>query len=144
MKFMRNNLGVCCSSTYSAPLNRRDATTTKDVTTYPNDDDGDALRRVAQHDGCDMRKPMLIDFHVLATSEQTAKQIAAAAQILGYQVRAYGQDRYWTCQCSTRMLATYDGVIAIQKELAHLSGPLGGRPDGWGTFGNGPLAEPQE
>jgi hypothetical protein len=36
------------------------------------------------------------------------------------------------------MLATYQGVLAIQAELAALSAPLHGFPDGWGTFGNGP------
>jgi regulator of RNase E activity RraB len=40
------------------------------------------------------------------------------------------------------MLATYDGVIAVQKELAEISEEFGGRPDGWGTFGNGPSGQP--
>jgi hypothetical protein len=40
------------------------------------------------------------------------------------------------------MLATYDGVIAIQAELARISVPLGAYPDGWGTFGNGPSGQP--
>jgi hypothetical protein len=43
---------------------------------------------------------------------------------------------------ATRMLATYDGVIAIQAELARISVPLGAYPDGWGTFGNGPSGQP--
>ena len=38
------------------------------------------------------------------------------------------------------MLATYDGVMAAQAELAELSERFGGFPDGWDTFGNGPDA----
>jgi hypothetical protein len=38
--------------------------------------------------------------------------------------------------------ATYEGVLAIQAELARLSSSLGGFPDGWGTFGNGPNGQP--
>jgi hypothetical protein len=34
------------------------------------------------------------------------------------------------------MLASYDGVIAIQAELAGLAKPFKGHPDGWGSFGN--------
>jgi hypothetical protein len=40
------------------------------------------------------------------------------------------------------MLATYDGVIAVQRELAEISVELGGYPDGWGTFGNVPGGQP--
>jgi regulator of RNase E activity RraB len=109
------------------------------MTNYPDDADGDALSRVA-HDGSDMRMPMLIDFQITAPTEQSVRQIATTARNLGYHVKINGQGHNWTCECSTRMLATYDGVVAIQQELASLSRPHGGRPDGWGTFGNGPLA----
>src|SRR5438128_1629309 len=110
-----------------------------DVAVYPNDADGDALRRVA-HDGSGMLKPMSIDFQIASYSEQSARQIAAAAEAVGYRVSVYGDEHGWTSECSTRMLATYDSVVAIQQELAELSWPFGGYPDGWGTFGNGPNA----
>ncbi len=101
---------------------------------YPDDADGDALRRVSCH--ADMSKPMAIEFQVVLPNEQSANQFAIAAQKLGYHVRIYSEEEAWECECSTRMLATYDGVIAIQDELASLSSPFGGRTDGWGTFGN--------
>ena len=34
------------------------------------------------------------------------------------------------------VVATYEGVIAAQEELDELSAPVGGKSDGWGTFGN--------
>jgi hypothetical protein len=107
---------------------------------FPNDSDGDALRRVA-FDGSDFSKPMLIDFHVAVPDKSSANGLGKIAANLGYRVSVYespGCALPWTCQCSTRMLATYEGVIAIQDELCGISADFGGKPDGWGTFGNGP------
>ena len=111
---------------------------------FPNDSDGDALRRIVS-DGSDLSRPMFIDFQVAVPDEPAAKALAVAARKLGYRVRIYDSPECtlpWTCQCSTRMLATYEGVIAIQNELAAISQPFGGIPDGWGTFGNGPNGQP--
>src|SRR5688572_11898716 len=109
---------------------------------FPNDADGDALRRIAE-DGSDMSRPMLINFHVAVPDEQSAQALGEVACKLGYRVELYESSECtlpFTCECSTRMLATYQGVMAIQEELAALSKPFGGIPDGWGTFGNGPGA----
>lgn len=111
---------------------------------YPIDSDGGALQSVANC-GSDMSRPMYINYHVAAPKVESAQAIAAAARKLGYRVQVYessGCKLPWTCECSTRMLATYDGVIAVQDELATLSKPFGGIPDGWGTFGNGPNGQP--
>jgi regulator of RNase E activity RraB len=108
------------------------------------DSDGGALRRVV-HDGSDMSKPMYIDFQAAVPTEELAEALAREARKLGYHVRIYDSIECrlpWTCVCSTRMLATYDGVIAIQAELYKLSAKFGGIPDGWGTFGNGPNGQP--
>jgi regulator of ribonuclease activity B len=92
-----------------------------------------------------MAKPMFIDFHVAVPSEESGKKLAEATRKLGYHARVCDRTECrlpWTCQCSTRMLATYEGVLAVQAELAALSVPFGGFPDGWGTFGNGPNGRP--
>jgi len=104
--------------------------------TYPNDADGDALRRVAGDN--DLSKPMTVDFHVAAPDQSIAEQIAAAAYGLGYRCSVYDSEdaSSWTCECSSRMILTYAGVTAIQAELDALAKPLGGYIDGWGTFGN--------
>jgi hypothetical protein len=105
---------------------------------FPNDSDGDALRRVIAG-GSDPSKPMLIDFQVAVPDMMAANKLASAASKLGFNVRAYASPECslpWTCECSKRMLATYEGVVAVQNELRELSGPLGGHPDGWGTLGN--------
>ena len=105
---------------------------------YPDDADGDALRRLAG-DGSDMSKPMSIDFQVAVPDLESADRLAEAVAKLGYRVAVYespGCRLPWTTECSTRMLATYAGVIAIQAELEELSRQFGGFPDGWGSFGN--------
>jgi regulator of RNase E activity RraB len=106
----------------------------------PNDSDGDALRGLIER-GSDLSKPMLIDFQISVHTEAAAEAIGDGARKLGYHVRIYQFPEIredWTCECSTRMLATYDGVIAVQRELGEISIGFGGYPDGWGTFGNGP------
>jgi regulator of RNase E activity RraB len=109
-------------------------------TVYPNDADGDALRRIAA-DGSDMTRPMCLNFHVAIPDQATAKTMAEIVYKLGYRVKIYESPNCklsWTCECSCRMFAEYDAIIAIQKELEELSAPLGGFSDGWGTLGNGP------
>jgi regulator of RNase E activity RraB len=107
---------------------------------FPNDADGEVLRRIAQ-DGSDLSRPMFINFHVAVLNEASAKELAKLARKLGYRVRVYKSPECtqpWTCECSTRMVATYESVIAVQNELAEISRQFDGVPDGWGTFGNGP------
>lgn len=111
---------------------------------FPDDADGAALERIAS-DGSDLSKPMFVNFQVALPGEAAAKQLAAVAAKLGYRVNVYPSPECslpWTCECSTRMVANYESVVAIQHELAQLSGGLGGHPDGWGTFGNGPSGQP--
>jgi hypothetical protein len=88
---------------------------------------------------------MYIDFQVAVPGRAAAKELAEVADKLGYRVKIYASPECslpWTCECSTRMLASYHGVIAIQAELARLAEPFEGHPDGWGSFGNAP-DEPQ-
>ena len=110
---------------------------------YPDDADGGALRNIA-NDGSDMSKPMLINFQVAVPGEAAAKGLADVAYKLGYRVSIYASPECsfpWTCECSTRTLATHEGVLAIQDELAELSKRFGGHPDGWGTSGNRPSGQ---
>ena len=113
---------------------------------YPDDIDGEVLRAIAE-DGNDMTQPMSVDFHVAAATEDTAEQIATAADKLGYETSIDfddGEDAEedeeitepWTCTCTKQMLLEYDGVMAAQAELDEIARPLGGYADGWGTFGN--------
>jgi len=103
---------------------------------FPNDVDGDALRRIAEHS--DMSLPMDIDFMVDIPNEESGKQIAHLASQRGYvpAIEFDEESARWTCTCTKRILATYDGIMSAQRELDEISAPYGGRADGWGTFGN--------
>ncbi|MDP9176007.1 MAG: ribonuclease E inhibitor RraB [Planctomycetota bacterium] len=84
---------------------------------------------------------MYINFQVAHRDEVAAKAFADVAWKLGYRANLYASQGHsfpWTCECSARMLATYENVIAIQAELAEIALPFGGHPDGWGSFGNKP------
>jgi hypothetical protein len=110
----------------------------------PKNADGDALRRLIR-DGSDLSRPMYVDFQIAIPNKPRAKQLADAARKLGYRVRVYASaecDLPWTCECSTRMLATHESIVAVEAELAQLAAPFGGYPDGWGSFGNKPGAQP--
>ncbi len=113
---------------------------------YHDDLDGQVLRSIAE-DGNDMTKPMEVEFHVAAQSEEVADAIADAAEQLGYEPHVFfddGEDAeedeeiidQWTCTCVKVMLLQYDAIMAAQAELDELAKPLGGYADGWGTFSN--------
>jgi hypothetical protein len=105
------------------------------MSTFPDDADGDALRRIASD--ADMSKPMAIDFAVAVPNERVGREIATLASGRGYTCTVVQNDSGdWDCICTRSMLATYDGVIAAQEELEQLARPHGGCIDGWGTFGN--------
>jgi hypothetical protein len=86
------------------------------MATFPDDADGDALRRVAERS--DMSKPMDIDFAVDVPDQARGEAMAQLASRRGY---------------ATTVERDASGP---RWELDELSEPLGGRSDGWGTFGN--------
>jgi hypothetical protein len=104
---------------------------------YPNDADGDALRNVAES-GADMSRPMVIDFSVEVPDELTARRAAEVVAAHGFDPSISEDDdsHSWSVHCSKSMLATYEGVVAVQVELNELLSPHGGICEGWGTFGN--------
>lgn len=104
---------------------------------FPNDADGDALRRLAE-DGNDLTRPMHIDFTISVPSLAAGHAVARAAQELGYRTSVEHDEEgaTWTCYCSRHMVASYDAVVLAQEELSRVSGPHGGHCDGWGSFGN--------
>ncbi len=107
------------------------------ATEYPDDADGDALRRVAAT-GSNMSKPMDIDFQIIALDEATANRVADGTRKLGYRAQVYAaQCDSWNCQCTKAMIPTYPSLRAAQIELDAIARPLGASADGWGTYGGG-------
>lgn len=110
---------------------------------YPDDADGDALRRVAA-DGSDMNHPMVVDFAVAVPSEASAQAVAGLAARHGYEPSVGYDEEHdaWSVYCSRSMVPRYDAIMAAQAELDALGRLHGGHGDGWGTFGNAPERQP--
>jgi hypothetical protein len=104
---------------------------------YPDDADGEALRRVASM-GCDMTEPMEIDFFVAVPDQEAGQRVAELATGHGYRTKLVydEEDDAWDCYCTKLMVPTYEAVCGAQLELDALSRPVNGYMDGWGTEGN--------
>lgn len=104
---------------------------------YPNDSDGDSLRRV-RDGGSDMSAPMTIDFSVSVPNESAARAVAEIVEESGFDPSISDNEGRgsWSVYCSMTMLATYESVTAVKAQLNELAKPLGGVCDGWATFGN--------
>jgi len=102
-----------------------------------SDSDRQAILRVLKS-GADLARPMKIDFHVAAPTDQSAQRIALAAREQGFEVIVSRNQSgaAWTCSCSRSMVLSHDELMRVQEQLNELSHPFGGYSDGWGTFGN--------
>ena len=105
--------------------------------TYPNDDTGDALRRL-EADGDDLRRPRDIDFNVSMPSETAAEHFAHHFRKAGYKVEvsfAETQEPHrWDVVVVKHMTPTHGEIIDFEEELQKIADSLGGHNDGWGCF----------
>jgi hypothetical protein len=108
-----------------------------DRTYYPDDDDGAALRRVAEN-GADMSQPMKIEFSIDVPDVDQARLLAERISALGYTPDIFANDESGSVSiyCAKTMLATHEGVVAAQYELNKLCLRFGAQCDGWITAGN--------
>ena len=103
---------------------------------YPNDENGDVLRRMAAH-GDDLSKPRDVDFEHVLPSRRAAEEMARQARDRGYRavVRRSGLLSRSRCVTCTRELTpTHEAITAAEQTLAAIAGGLGGREDGWGCM----------
>ena len=105
--------------------------------TFPNDADGDALRRVAG-DGSDLSRPMEVHFTIAVPDEGAGRAIGDAATKAGFTcaVERSEESGAWTSYCTKVMIASYDALIREQEDLQRLATPHHGDVDGWYTAGN--------
>lgn len=106
---------------------------------YPDDDDGDALRRVVAL-GSDMSKPMCIDFAIDAPSEAIADLCIARLAERDFRSGKFRDDESgrWTINVPVVMTPVYAEIVHFQQVLDDDLRALGAKSDGWGTFGNNP------
>jgi len=120
------------------------------MTTYPDDADGAVLTELAAQ-GVDMSQPVLIDFFVDVPDEASANAVDAALGQEGYSTEIeYDEGEpddegqidpddeefgpSWTVCVNFKMVPDHAEIVRIQAELDRISGPLGGKSDGWGVM----------
>lgn len=83
---------------------------------------------------------MEIDFAVDIPDRDAGLAFAAVVEPRGFRIDVDQDDVTgdWTCDCSRRMIPSYDAMISIQIDLEKPGKPYGAKPDGWGSFGNTP------
>ena len=103
---------------------------------YPNDADGDTLRRIA-NDGVDMTKPLMVEFHVSVPDAEEAQKIERLIGNVGFCCkRNYDDiDNEWLVICSKEMVPSYENVVSTQKMLAELVSAQDAQLAGWGALG---------
>jgi hypothetical protein len=108
---------------------------------YPNDANGDALRRM-EAQGDDLTKPRNIDFTVVFANASSAEQFAAHFRALGHQVSVEltktNQDFPWDVVVVHHMVPSHDGITNFENLLQSVAEGWGGHNDGWGCFSEPP------
>jgi Regulator of ribonuclease activity B len=106
-------------------------------TDFPNDANGDVLRRI-QKNGGDLTNPRNIEFTVVFPAEISAGKFAEYATGIGDKVSISNSncvpDLPWDVIVVKRMVPTHQAITRFEETLESAAEPLGGRNDGWGTL----------
>src|SRR6188508_877008 len=100
---------------------------------WPNDADGDVLRRL-QSDGFDFGREVEVDFNIdfenWPPSDDTIRSLTNTRP----QARISMEHDGHYILVQIRAALTYPFVIETQSELTQLAGPYGGKCDSWGVW----------
>jgi hypothetical protein len=109
---------------------------------HPDDDTGDALRRL-EADGDDLSRARDVDFNIVFPSEFSAQRFADCFRERGCAVSVEFLESEtklpWDVRVVKNMTPSHQGITDFEIELQEVAGSLGGHNDGWGCF-----AEPGE
>jgi hypothetical protein len=104
---------------------------------FPNDANGDALRRM-EAEGDDLSRPRNVEFNIVFADERSAEEFAKQFRVLGHEVSVEAaetdQDFPWDVVVVNHMAPSYDGVSAFESLLKSVADRWGGHNDGWGCF----------
>lgn len=110
---------------------------TKGEATFPDDLNGDVLRRLLDG-GDDFSIPRDIDFSIVFPDETQAKAFADRFRASGYnaviQWSNVKAERPWDVTIVKHMLPTHSGITQFEAELERAASLLDGENDGWGCF----------
>jgi len=112
---------------------------------YPNDANGDALRRM-EANGDDLSRPRSIEFTVVFPDENAAKHFENQIVGLGYtasiEFTQIAQEFPWDVIVANQMIPLYEEIVAFEDFLQEAAKRLGGHTDGWGCFSERPSSVP--
>lgn len=124
------------------------------MATFPDDEDGAALTRLAKA-GADLSRPLLLDFAIAARDDASARAIEEALARHGYESHIEYDEGdpdedgeidpddeesgpSWTVCVKVEMIPTHGEVVRVQADLDRIAAPHGGRTDGWGSMVEAP------
>jgi Regulator of ribonuclease activity B len=105
--------------------------------TFPDDDNGDVLRRLLS-DGDDLTRPRDVDFTVVFADENSVQDFANHFRNLEYAVSVEmtqtAEGLPWDARVVKHMVPSYEAIREFEELLESIAIPLGGRNDGWGCI----------
>ena len=110
--------------------------------TFPFDENGDVLR-MFQRNGDDLSLPRDINFSVVFPTEVNAiefsKLLASPETRVDVERADVVPGLPWDVTVSRHMVPDHGAIGELEATLARQALPLGGRSDGWGCWGQGPV-----
>lgn len=108
---------------------------------YPDDANGDALRRMDAL-GDDLTRSRNVEFTVVFPNENAATQFADHIRTLGYSASAALTESVegfpWDVVVVKRMIPSHEEIGAFEDSLKRAADRYGGHNDGWGYLSSTP------
>lgn len=104
--------------------------------TFPNDENGDVLRRM-QATGDHLDQPRDIDFNHVFQKEEEAQQFSDAIRRLGYEKVSYKfweMKEVWDACVVVFMVPSHAEITRIEQKFDAVAREFFGRADGWGCI----------
>lgn len=104
---------------------------------YPDDDNGDALRRM-EAEGDNLTRPRNVDFTVVFPEESAAEGFAEHFRGQGYEASVELAETVkefpWDVVVVKHMIPSHQEIGDFETTLQEVADTLGGHNDGWGCF----------
>jgi hypothetical protein len=104
---------------------------------FPDDENGDALRRLVA-EGDDLSQPRDVDFTVVFPDQRSAEGFARDIAELGYRTSAefaeVEEGFPWDVIVIKHMKPTHQEIVEFEDLLQRTADIWAGRNDGWGCF----------
>lgn len=103
--------------------------------TFPDDENGDVLRRMHQS-GDDLTKPRDIDFSFVFSDKSKAAAFTVQVKDLDFRARLdwSEEQELWDVTATKEMVPTHGDITEVEAKLSSIAEKYGGQAGGWGCF----------